>query len=329
MKMSVRALLLAVVLVGCGPKPTAAPPTAVAPVASVPPVASALPPPKPAPKADVCKPPGTGEVSDDETPTIGGVQPKKVEPIAWLEARGVTKDVANAWYAKRFGVDAGLAETVFDNAPCWSVTLGDRSEEAIACEHELTYSWEQVRALVLVVRSKKIVPVLDLGLGMRALDWPGVRHLDLALVFDAGGRRADLRDRAPDGTVLANSRSSCREREAMLDACEEALRKETEPDPSCPIGDRTTGRPKVIRDQVHSSDHGTEDPVILHDCDQAREAFRPIVKEANTYGGALAKEAHAASAFVTKTCAERGNYVWKGDRFVRDRSVAASSNSSF
>lgn len=263
-----------------------------------------------------CPPLAPGTVSADDSPPIRGGGPS-ANALEWLEARGVARPAAITWYRSRFGISDALAEILFEGADCHTVTVGAAREDAIVCEHALSYSWMQVRALVLVVRKKRLVPVLDVGLAMRALDWMDARHLDLALTIEPGGVVATLRDRAPNKTQLVESPRDCREREDMLDACEAALRSGGAPATACPIVRDAQGRDlRVAREAIPSGPLMTGLPAELHDCDAARAEFRKVVAETAKFGGSILKEARDAAAFVDRACRGRGSYVWKDDRFV-------------
>ncbi len=306
--------------------------TSAAPAASVAtappaPVASAPAKAKPAaPKPNPCPPTPPGSVSDDDAPVFAGAG-APVELVPWLEARGISRASAIAWYARQYGDDIGHAEAVFAYLSCSPVTVGDAAEEALACETPLTYGWMQVRGLVLVVRKKRITPVLDVGVAMRALDWPDMRHLDLALAFEPGGRAVTLHERAPEGALLVEAPSVCRKREALLDACEEALAKGVEPPEACPFAiDGATGQRRLIRGTPIATPFG-DGKAQLHGCDAARAELRRSVDEMKrTPGDPMAKEARDALAFIQRTCNALGRYVWKGDRFVRERTSAPAQS---
>jgi hypothetical protein len=238
------------------------------------------------------------------------------ELMPWLEARGVTRASALSWYAQHFHDDLGHAEAVFGYLSCYPVTVGDAAEEAVACETAETYTWMRIHGVVLVVRKKRLTSVLDVGLGMRALDWPDSRQLDLTLAFESGGRAVTLRERAPDGTLLVESPSDCRAREAFFDSCEDALAKRIDPDPSCPITIGPNAGEKSVVRQLPSGPLG-EGKAALHDCASARASLKEAIDEMKGTRGPLTDDARGASAFVERTCSGLGRYVWKGDRFVR------------
>jgi hypothetical protein len=235
--------------------------------------------------------------------------------MPWLEARGVSRATALAWYRGRYGVDKELAEGMFGNLECNQATLGDDAEEAAVCETEITYSWMQIRAFAIVVRKGRLTPVLDVGLGMRALDWPDSRHLDLALSFSPDGRSATLRDRAPDGTRLVEAPSVCRARETTLDKCEDALANHAAPEGFCPFVVDDLGHRRVARGR-DSLPMMEGLPTTLHDCAQAKSDLKSTEAEMSKQGGWIANEAHVASRFIQRTCNEVGIYVWKNGRFV-------------
>lgn len=316
--------VMALALAACNPRvSTSATPspsaTGAPPLASV---ASAPPKVEPAPpKPDPCPPPPPGSVSDDDAPVFAGAG-APVELVPWLEARGVSRESTIAWFARHFGDDVGHAEAAFGYLSCHPVSVGDAGEEAVACEPAVTYGWMQVHALVLVVRKKRITPVLDVGLGMRALDWPDARHLDLTLAFEPDGRAATLRERAPEGALLVEAPSVCRERQALLRTCEEALAKDVEPPATCPfVTDTATGQRRLVG-TVLASPFG-DGKAQLHRCDWARaELERAADEMKRSAGGPMAKEARDALAFIKRTCNGLGRYVWSGDRFVRERTPA-------
>lgn len=137
----------------------------------------------------------------------------------------------------------------------------------------------QVHALVLVVRSKRPVAVLDVGLSMQALDFPEARHLDLALTFDADGRGVELAERAPEGSTLVEARSACREREARFGACEAALARGETPADDCPIVKDEQGTPRVTRDMPMGG-RGTR--AALHGCAWATAQLRETQRESGS-----------------------------------------------
>lgn len=268
----------------------------------------------PAVKADRCPPPGPGKVSDDDTPVLRGGK-EQVRVFDWLDARGVSKTAAIAWYVRRHGGDPALAEITFGEAFCQSIVVGDAREDAMVCEDAQTYLWMRVRALVLAVRNKQIVPLLEVGLGMRSLDFPDARHLDLALTIDDDGKSITLADRAPEGTLLVEPPSFCREREADLDACEAALAKGDTLPPACPTVTGTDGKRRIEREPGVPSVIPAE--IALHDCDAALPTMRALQKEIATADSDTRKQARDALGFLERTCKERGRYVWSRDRFVR------------
>jgi hypothetical protein len=290
----------------------------------------------PAPKASPCSPPGPGRVSDDDAPALqgGGAD---VELLAGLGARGVAKSAALRWLAGRYGLgaDLPLAEAVFATLPCRALPVGDAAESALLCEVAAPTSITQRHAVILVVRSKRPVAVLDVGLGLLALDEPEHRHVDLALRVAPDGRSVELRDRAPEGTTLVEAPSLCAAREAKLDACE--TRFATEPTPesfahpgygpgselidpfeNCMLMRGKDGRLHVAR--------GPETmpplvglPAVLHDCAGGREAIVAMTRELSAAPPPIRAEGRQALAFFDKSCAQRGVWTWRADRFVKER----------
>jgi hypothetical protein len=144
------------------------------------------------------------------------------------------------------------------------------------------------------------------------MDWPDARHLDLALSFASDGRSAELRDRAPDGTILVEPPSACRAREKLYDECEKIVKEGGTPPPMCPILVEADGTKKVLRAPESFIDSMAY-PATLHDCAGAKKSMAELRKG---NGPAFAAEATGAAAFIDKACRERGHYVWKRNRFV-------------
>lgn len=305
-----RVLAVGLLVVAACDHPKPVPP----PVASIgsEPVASAPPPKRPPAvvKKDPCPPPAPGNVSEDDTPQLRGGR-GKAKTTDWLAARGVARPAAIAWYVGRFHVDRSLADSLFGEIECSTLTVGDASEEALLCAHTLTYSFTQTRALVVVVRAKRPIAVLDVGLALGALDFPEARHLDLALAVDPDGRGAELADRAPEGTTLIEPPSLCRMREARFDQCEAAHAKGEKTEGWCPFVEDGDGGKRLAREVSFG---GMGYPATLHDCAAAIPNMRELE---NGLSGSMKKETHDAVVFVEKACKDRGRYVWKGDRFVR------------
>ena len=158
------------------------------------------------------------------------------------------------------------------------------------------------------------MPVLDVGLGLGALDFPEARHLDLALIMDSQGKSADLVERAAEGTLLVEPPSLCRQREARFDACEAALATGSRPEPSCPIVKDTKGNARIAREVAKNMTLGY--PATLHDCRSAIANMQATERGMASSGAQLKKEARDATAFVEKSCQGRGHYAWKGDHFA-------------
>lgn len=226
-----------------------------------------------------------GATSDDDNPVIsGGAAPAEV--LAWLEARGVEAPAASSWYAKRYKVDATLAEALLGNARCESLTVGDPAEEALACHHFVSFGVTQGHAVILVVRKKKIVAVLDVGIDMASLD-EGDHVLDLALRIDPDGKRVELKDRAADGTTVVVGQKECKR------LVSEGV------DPS------------TLRSGLGDG------PPVLHDCAGARAKARANHAEIVAAGPEAVRGERETTTFLERACADRGRYVWKTDKFVR------------
>ncbi len=266
----------------CGPR-TARPQTEEP--KSPPPIAST----RPAAKPDV-DPPTTSpdpcpslqpnEVSDDETPSIAGTA-GRIKAGEWLEARGVSKSAFRSWVRSRDpkNFEDFDADSIFDaDDSCQTLTVGDEKEDALICALAVRTSIMRFSAVAFVVRSKRIVPVLDVGYALPAMDWPDSRWLDLQLTFSRDGLEADLHDRAKPGTVLVRSPNACREHAAQS-----------------PMGG---------------------DRVELRGCAEALPKLDELVRQSGA-GDPYAAEFRSDRAFAVKSCEARGRYVWKGDRFVR------------
>jgi hypothetical protein len=321
-------VVVVLTVAGCAPKapaPTSpdAPTVVASPpggVASGPPHGTAAP-----PKPDPCPPPSPGSVSDDDAPVLAGVG-ELTELVPWLESRGVSRASAITWFARHFGDDVGHAEAIVDPLSCSPLTVGNAAEEALACETPETYTWMRIHALVLVVRKKRIVPVLDVGLGMRALDWPDSRHLDLTLAFEPGGKVATLRERAAEGAILVPPPSACRRHHALVEACDQALAKGVEPPERCPFTSDSSGQRRLIPwSEIRRSPFG-DGSATLHGCDWARAELKRAVDDAKTTP--IAKDARGALAFIQRACNGLGRYVWKGDRFVFERTSTPAQGSA-
>lgn len=77
---------------------------------------------------------------------------------------------------------------------------------------------EQTRVFIVVIRHAMLDAVLDVGLNIVAMDFPEARWLDLTLALADDGLSAELRDRAPEGTTLAESVKECEQRAPYLNA---------------------------------------------------------------------------------------------------------------
>lgn len=207
----------------------------------------------------------------------------------WLGARGVSREAAEAWYRAHYRAglepERALLLASLGEGVCRELVVGDRNEPAIACEHEVPFDLAQRRGIVLVVRARQPVAVLDVGLGLFAYDFPDVRHLDLALRIADDGRSAEVRERAPTGTELVETPEACR---ARMDHEGGPV-----PDPNRPA--RLVG------------------------CDAARERLRKMVGEREKSAPQEHEEARRALAFAEASCNDRGPWTWRGERFRRER----------
>jgi hypothetical protein len=265
-----------------------------------------------------------GEISDDETPAIRGVS-KSTELLPWLDVRGVPKRAALSFLASYYGrgTDLESAETWFSGA-CFEVEVGDKPEPALLCQHGLPDGLVEERAVAIVVRNKRPAVVLDLGLNLVALDWPDARWLDLALEIEDSGRVIELHDRAPDGTRIVAPPSACLAREAQLDQCEKDFAKEPNPEAfangtwfhgNCPIERGPDKKLFVSRRRVDQGFGAF--PATIHDCAGGRPPLVRALGEAQP--GRDRAEWSRSLAFFDKSCAQRGTWVWQGERFVRRR----------
>ncbi len=313
------------------PPPPAPPPVVLAPIATSAPVAVDA----GATRARApsrCRAPAPGEVSDDDTPRVRGTK-GDVVMLEWLEARGVGNESALSFLASRYGLGADHAEAVFAYDRCGTLTVGDRAEEAILCTPAIPWTIVQTHAVVLVVRNKRPAVVLDVGLGMVALDFPDAHWLDLGVSAAPDGRTIELRDRAPNGTKLVRALSECRAREAELDTCEDLLVSEA-PDPKtlfvttpsgssmmttsfhdCPLMLGRDGKVQVVRDTPQSP--LGDGPIELRDCAGGRPPMLEMQRSLGTSSPEMRNDARRALAFFDKTCAQRGTWTWKGERFVK------------
>lgn len=280
--------------IACTPNTT--PPTAQttpAPSASVavgllpaPEVIDAGPPKAPAPLSK-CKPLGPNEISDDDHPPIAGVDPDAdtVAAVEWLEKREVSKKAAVGWYASRMGMKTEDADLRISEMACSPAKLGDPAEEAILCTtYEIAELMPQ-RLLGIVVRKKQPFAVFQVGLSMRSMDFPDAHHLDLAFRLGPDGKSFDLFDRAPDGTQLVLSPKACL------------------------AAEKNGHRPMIAPAMLGY-------PATLHDCEGAKK----LMAEMGTSTPTPQWRSVVASgrSFVTRSCNERGRWVWNKDRFSLD-----------
>ncbi len=279
--------------------------------------------------ASRCPPPSAGQVSDDDAPRLHGVG-AEAEPFAWLAARGVGRSVALAWRAQneaRHHIKSAETTEAFDG-PCHTLSVGEPAEDSLLCEVTSLEPLMPTRALALVVRAKHIVVVLDVGLGIGAMDFPDARWLDLSLSFSTGGLEADVRDRAPNGAKLVEAPSLCREREAHLATCAQTLSLRrydlTTDSDACPtpcsyetVGDCSVLRAQDGRRYIAPPPPSLGLPAVLHDCAgaraQLRDAFADIgtsLPDAHVFRGALGT--------VDEYCRQRAHWVWRHGHFAQE-----------
>lgn len=334
------ALACVAALVGCSrradPVSPASAPHDAAPVVSVPPISTAAA--RAASDAGGvasqhrCPLPGRGEISDDETPSLRCAS-KTTPLLPWLDARGVGRKAALGFVAAHFarGSDLATAESSFGAAECYELELGDKPEPALLCEYSIPELLAERHAAVVLVRSKKPLISLDVGLTQVALDWPDQRWLDLALEVKDKGSRIELRDRAPDGTRLVSPPSRCVEREAALDQCEKDFALEPNPDvfahalpggeafdyykPLCPIERGPDKKLRIRRESLDSSVSFSPYPATIHDCADGRAQLLRSLQESAS--GTDRSDWRRWLAFFDKSCGQRGAWVWKDGRFVK------------
>jgi hypothetical protein len=204
------------------------------------------------------------------------------------------------------------------------VNVGDKSEPALLCERGLPDELMATRALAIVVRNKRPVVVLDVGLNLIAYDFPDARWLDLAIELKDSGRVVELRDRARDGTQLV---APCFVHDARLDACKRDFANEPNPESfaerspngaesfrayhDCRLERRPDRKVVVSRRATGSLSY----PALIHDCAGGRVHLLQAQSEATT---ATDRASWRRSlVFFDKSCGQRGTWVWKGDRFAR------------
>lgn len=320
----VMVLLLCAASMACSSRPTPAQeraprPTPIAATSVRPAASSAHETATPNKPADPCPPLQPDEVSDDETPSIAGTS-GRVKAGDWLEARGVSKAAFRAWVRSRDpkSYEDFDADTLFDNDDsCQTLTVGDKSEPALVCPLSVRTSIMRYSAVVLVVRNKRVVPVLEVGYALPAMDWPDSRWLDLQLSFSPGGLEADLHDRAKPGSVLVRPPSACRAYFARYLACEKAHRDRTPLNDVCPQSMDPSGATSFghMSPTPPASPMGG-DRVALQGCAEALPKLDQLVKDSGA-GGPFGAEFKADRAFAIKSCKALGRYVWKGERFLR------------
>jgi hypothetical protein len=337
-----RSVLAGATLIACSgprqatqtqPVPVAVPVGSTSGAASAPLDGGPASPPRRAERPSSCQPPAPGTTSDDESPTIRGAT-GSLDLVEWLGARGVGREAAFAWLTAHYGpqLTREHAETAFSYSRCGALRVGEPAEEALVCEHAVPTSLMQVHALAVVVRSKRPVAVLDVGVGIVAMDFPDARWLDLTLTLDPDGRSATLEDRAPDGTTLVEARSACLAHEKFLAECDDKLAAHPNPESftqkvgggeafatldDCPLHRRKDGRIAVLQRSEMQQQPFAAVPAKLHDCAGGREALKGLQRELAQAPAEARADARQSLAFYDKSCAQRGRWVWSKDRFVR------------
>ena len=168
----------------------------------------------------------------------------------WLEARGVKQAAFRAFVRAQDpkNMEDFDADTIWEvDDGCGTLTVGDKKEDALVCSLAVRTSLMRYSAVVVVVRNKRPVSVLDLGYALPAMDWPDARWLDLQLAFSNGGLEADLHDRAKAGSVLVRAPSDCRKHFARYLACEKGASRWNG------IVRRVPARDGIIRPDLHRS----------------------------------------------------------------------------
>jgi hypothetical protein len=257
----------------------------VAPIAAPPAVADAGAPAAPK-KVSQCPPLAPNEVSDDDHPPLAGAG-ALIQTDHWLEERGVSAAAARPY--------SGM---------CHTAKLGAAREDAIICDATAGPPGQMIlrqRLQGVVVRDRKPVVVFDVPIGLRHLEWVMERPLDLALVLDPSGTQFDLVDRAPEGTQLVAPPSQCATEERLVEQCVK-LRDEKNPIPPTCYWNQSM-QPRDFKDRVVPM-KSIEFPAALHDCEHAKKEhhFEPDSRP-----------------IAAQMCGQRGHYVWKNDRFVRER----------
>src|SRR5688572_20867703 len=149
-----------------------------APVVSARPAASSTP--KTTPTPDPCPALKPNEVSADETPAIAGAS-GRIKAGDWLLARGISKAAFRSWVRSRAPgkLEDFDGDSIFDTEDgCETLTVGDRSEDALVCTLAVRTSIMRYSAVVFVVRNRRIAPVLEVGYSLPAMDWPDTSWLD-------------------------------------------------------------------------------------------------------------------------------------------------------
>jgi hypothetical protein len=271
-----------------------------------------------APPSHCVKRPGT--VSDDDAPTVRGAR-AEIEVLPWFAARGVAKNSVLAWFAARQGDRTGVEESA-ESFSCRPLQVGAPAEEALFCEYWVRNDLMLHRGALLVARGGRPTALLDVGLGVQAMDFPEARWLDLAITFAPDGLSAELADRAPEGSTLVEAPSRCVERERQADECEAKL---AAADPSaeikldgCPLVRGPDGKYHIAR--VTPSMMTTMGyPATLHGCAAARANLRSSAADLASSPAPLRAGFKSAIAFADKSCAQRGRWSWQGGRFAQEK----------
>jgi hypothetical protein len=253
------------------------------------------------------------EVTEEMVPPLVGPLGDAIESLPWFQARGVSLPTLTAIWMARIGrgIDRSLAESDAQGY-CRPLTVGDKHEEAMACTATSHDSMMIERLLVLVVRNRQPVVVLDLGIASYAMDWPEARYLDLALTFAPDGMSAIYKDRAPPGTKLVADPKWCEEQVKVLAECR------VDAGPECPVP------PPTVADEDGGIGLGIgftlggpmNPPALLNGCAEAKDGVKELQKP-DVGDKQMREEARYVGSFITRSCAALGRYEWKGGRFVR------------
>lgn len=231
----------------------------------------------PAPKT-TCHFPGPNEVSDDDHPSIIGLdEAEGVESAAWFKARGTTFASAQALYRSRHQANAELPQV------CVTTKLGDPLEDALVCHHVYPRIMNASRLVAYVVRNKRPVILWDVLMDIGTLaDSP--RYLDLTFVLH-GPTKFELRPRAPEGSVIIWPPSLCME-----------LEKKYGPNPQEPM----------------------TYPGVIHDCEGAKKALASAFGSPPYSPQTQDEMSYVKPMLTRACTQEVGVWTWKNGQFVRD-----------